>query len=150
MKIRNLAHGSTRFLVAAAVAAALGGGAYAFAASLTVHTTKLGAGTVTVAATTKCAPTFTYTTAWTSTAHFYKVTTVTATANTKGTTCNAEMVRAAVELTGSTYQTLKPTAGVPYSGGTATVKATAAFTAMSPAINAATVIKIIASVDGTA
>jgi|GEM_PF-5035315 len=148
MKIKNLAHGTTRFLVAAAVAAALGGGAYAFAASLTVHTTKLGAGTSTVTATTKCAPTFNYTTAWTSTNSFYKVTTVIATANTKGTTCNTETVKAAVEKTGGTYQTLVP-AGEKYAGGTTTVKATATFSSFSPAIDAKTVIKIVASVVGT-
>lgn len=102
MKIRSLLQGKKRYVTAAVVAATLGGGAFAYAAGITVSSKSLGAGSSSVAA---CNSTtsVSYATSWDATNSQFSVKSVTVTS---AAACNGMDVDAVITGTGNT-----PTAG---------------------------------------
>lgn len=105
MNISSLIHGKKRYVAAAVAAATLGGGAFAFANSLTVTSNTLGSGSPAggvASPNTACNPTFSYTTSWSGgEINAFVVSSVTATSSDANDTvgCSADSVQA--ELTGT-------------------------------------------------
>ena len=118
MKIKSLLQGKKRYAAAVMAAAVLGGGAYAFAASLTVTTNSLGSGTAGV--TNTCNLSTAYTTDYSSN-HYY-LATVAVTPTGGGTACDSLYYR--VTVANSSGTSLEEWTGQLSGTGTATLTAT--------------------------
>jgi hypothetical protein len=141
MGIRALLKGRVRYVVAIASAATLAGGAYAFAASLSASTSAMGAGTQTVASPT-CSPKLSFTTAWTSTNKYFKVTAVKATHG--SSVCTSDKITAELQSGAGTgiVALAQTTFSSTSTGGSVTWT-------VPTSVNAATVTKVSAAVTGT-
>ena len=147
MKISSLLQGKKRYAAAAVAAATLGGGAFAFANSLTVTSNTLGAANQTVnSPEAACAPTFSYTTAWDSSNSRFDVATVTATAASNSADCNSDTIQGELTLSSGGPVNL---ATVSYAGGSASAPATASWTVGSSNIDAGLVTGVSGAVTGT-
>jgi len=95
MNIKSVWKGKNRYIAAGVVAAALGGGAFAFAASLNPTSSTLGAGSTSVGVP-GCTPAASYTTAWDNTLFQFDVATVVVTGSSG---CAGDSVSATLQST---------------------------------------------------
>ncbi|HEV2370503.1 MAG TPA: hypothetical protein VGR90_11560 [Acidimicrobiales bacterium] len=106
MNIKSLLQGKKRYVVAGVTAVTLGGGAFAFANSLTVTSDTLGSGSPAngvASPASHCNPTMSFTTVWDDTTQKFDVNTVTATTSDlsdAAAACSADTITA--ELQGGT------------------------------------------------
>lgn len=148
MNIKSIMFGKKRYVAAGLAAAALGGGAFAYAASVNVTSSTLGSGNAVVAAC-QAAASVSYSTSWDTTSNQFDVSGVTVTIPYAGTGNNpCSGLTAQVELYGSGMSGA-PGAGtgtstLPWNSGSLTVTTgtgtqTASTNTVSPVVSAASV-----------
>lgn len=143
MSIKSLIEGKKRYAVAAMAAATLGGGAFAFANSLSPTSNTLGSGSVSVASP-GCNPVASYTTAWNGNLQRFDIDTVTVTDPSATGTCGTDSVRIALQQGSSpTYTSLgtSPAAANLSSGA-------ASFSVLSQQLDASLLTHIAVAVTG--